>query len=418
MTQPQHSEPGPAGAAQTGAAQTGAPLESRDPGRPPGLEDLLGPQAGNLADLMPSLAAAMNVPGYSDRLGVAPVTKAVVLLVDGLGWELLAANGDAAPFLSDLARDSGRPITVGFPSTTTTSMASLGTGELAGAHGMVGYTFALGADAPAAVPPAVEPVVFNALRWDSAADPLVVQPLGTVFERAAADGVSVSHVALRSFAGSGLTRAALRGAAYPGADTMGEAVEVTAAALADPGRSLVYVYTGDLDNVGHLRGCGSEGWRAQLAHVDLLARHLVHVLPPHAALFVTADHGMVDVAAQDRVDYDHEPVLSAGVRALGGEPRARHVYTVPGAQADVLAAWRERLGDTAWVLSRAEAVQAGWFGPVADRVMARIGDVVAAPRAGGAVVASKAHPRESALVGFHGSLTSAELLVPLLSATA
>jgi Type I phosphodiesterase / nucleotide pyrophosphatase len=381
-------------------------------GAPPGLADLLGPDGGILADLMPSLAAGMEVPGYTDLLGVGPATKAVVLLVDGLGWELLQANADAAPFLADLVQASGRPITVGFPSTTATSLASLGTGQPAGAHGLVGYTFVL-----EGVDPGVGKLL-NALRWDTDADPTVVQPVGTVFERAAADGVNVTHIALRSFAGSGLTRAALRGAAYSGADTMGEAVQATGLALAEPGRSLVYVYTGDLDNVGHIRGCGSEGWRAQLAHVDLLARHLVHVLPPHAVLFVTADHGMVDVSEEARVDYDAEPDLSAGVRTLGGEPRARHVYALPGAEAYVLAAWRERLGATAWVLSRAEAVAAGWFGTqVADRVLARIGDVVAAPSGGGAVVASRRHPHEASLVGYHGSLTSAELLVPLLSAT-
>ena len=81
--------------------------------------------AGSLADLMPSLAAGLGVPGCVDALGIGEVTKAVVLLVDGLGWELLRQHGDAAPFLSSLMDDSGRAITVGFPSTTATSMASL-----------------------------------------------------------------------------------------------------------------------------------------------------------------------------------------------------------------------------------------------------------------------------------------------------
>lgn len=366
--------------------------------------------AGTLADLLPSVAAGLGVPGFLDRLGVGELTKAVVLLVDGMGWELLRAHGDAAPFLSSLLTESGRSITSGFPSTTATSMGSFGTGELPGVHGLVGYTFALPEDGGRVV---------NALKWDTTVDPLEVQPQTTVFQRVAADGVRTTHAAQRSFDGSGLTRAALRGPDYPGADTMGEAVEATRRALVGDERSLVYVYTGDLDNVGHLRGCGSEGWRAQLAHVDLLARHLFHVLPPHAALFVTADHGMVDVLEEDRVDFDSEPDLSAGVRALGGEPRARHVYTLPGAQADVLAAWRERLGPETAVVTRAEAVVAGWFGSaVPDRTLPRIGDVVAAALGGGAVVSRRSHPRESALLGHHGSLTPAELLVPLLSVRA
>ena len=46
---------------------------------------------------------------------------------------------------------------------------------------------------------------------------------------------------------------------------------------------------------------------------------------------------------------------------------------------------------------------------------ARIGDVVAACAGTWAVVASKAEPLESSLVGMHGSLTPAEQLVPMLA---
>jgi hypothetical protein len=359
------------------------------------------------------VAALLGVPGGSDVLGLSDgpgsreVRKVVVLLVDGLGWNLLLANLDAAPFLAELVDGQAESISVGFPATTATSLASFGTGVAPGRHGLVGYTFALpGHDG-----------LLNALRWDTAADPLDVQPMPTVFERATDAGVDVAHVALRSFEGSGLTRAALRGARYPGADTVGEAVQVTAQTLRTAGRSLVYVYTGDLDNVGHIRGCGSDGWRAQLEQVDLFVRQLHRALPPDGLLLVTADHGMVDVGPTARIDFDSEPLLSAGVRLLGGEPRARHVYARDGAAADVLSAWRERLGETAQVLSRDEAVAQGWFGPqVASAVLPRIGDIVVAPTGSTAVVATRMHPREARLVGYHGSTTADEVLVPLLRA--
>ena len=371
-----------------------------------------GSGGGTLADVLPSAAAVLGVPGYRDSLGLARpdgqrIGKVVVVLVDGLGWNLLRASAHAAPFLSSMADAGGRPITAGFPSTTVTSMASFGTGVTAGQHGLVGYTFALPGQG----------ALLNALRWHSPADPLDVQPVPTVFERLADAGVDTVHVALRSFEGSGLTRAALRGARYPGADTMGEAVQATAESMARPGPGLVYVYSGDLDNVGHVRGCGSAGWAAQLEHVDLLVRHLSRIVPPDGLLVVTADHGMVDVAPGDRFDFDHEPLLSAGVQALGGEPRARHVYARPGAAQDVLGAWRERLGPAAEVLSREEAVERGWFGPqVSSSVLPRIGDVVAALTGRWAVVSSTAHPREARLVGYHGSRTDDETLVPLVVA--
>jgi hypothetical protein len=131
-------------------------------------------------------------------------------------------------------------------------------------------------------------------------------------------------------------------------------------------------------------------------------------------MYVTADHGMVDIGQEDKLDVDALPELRAGVALLGGEPRARHVYARPGAAADVLATWRDVLGDRAWVLPREEAIKEGWFGPVDDRMVPRIGDVVAAPAGSLALVAMKAEPRESALFGMHGSLTSSEQLVPAL----
>jgi hypothetical protein len=102
------------------------------------------------------------------------------------------------------------------------------------------------------------------------------------------------------------------------------------------------------------------------------------------------------------------------VAVLGGEPRARHVYATPGAAAEVLAAWRETLGDAAWIASREQAIDENWFGPVDPRVTERLGDVICAARGNAAVVATAGEPRESALVGMHGSLAAEDQRVPLL----
>jgi hypothetical protein len=124
---------------------------------------------------------------------------------------------------------------------------------------------------------------------------------------------------------------------------------------------------------------------------------------------------MVNVGAEDRIDVDATPELRAGVALLGGEPRARHVYAEPGAAADVLAAWREVLGDRAWVASRDEAIKDGWFGPVDEAMRPRIGDVVAAATGTWALIAAKSEPQDPPLIGMHASLTPAEQLVPLLA---
>ena len=107
--------------------------------------------------------------------------------------------------------------------------------------------------------------------------------------------------------------------------------------------------------------------------------------------------------------------LAAGVRHVGGEARALHLYCEPGAAGDVLAAWRERLGDRMEIRARDDAVRDGWFGPVHARVLPRIGDVLAVAASSVAVVDSRtARPEWLSLVGLHGARTPEEQLVPLL----
>jgi Type I phosphodiesterase / nucleotide pyrophosphatase len=356
-----------------------------------------------LADLASSVLASLGVPGEANPLRLEPASRGCLLVIDGLGWNLLREHPAAAPFLSELAV-TGRALAAGFPATTVTSLGSLGTGRPPGQHGMLGYQVAVPGEGR----------LLNALHWDDRVDARKWQPGSTVFERAAAAGVGAYRVAHGSLRRTGLSEAIMRGAVYRPADTLGALVAAASAALSGPAPALAMVYHGELDSTGHAWGCSSDAWRFHVEHVDKLAEQLAAVLPPGTPLYVTADHGMVDVAADDRIDVDALPALREGVAMLGGEPRARHVYAQPGAAGDVRATWAEVIGDRAWVLLRDEAIAAGWFGPVDGAVAARIGDVVAAPAGPYAIVATKAEVLESRLIGMHGSLTSADQLVPLL----
>ena len=358
----------------------------------------------SLADLSASILASLTGDAAANVLGLPGTGRACLLIIDGLGWELLRAHQAAAPFLSELAFNS-RPLTCGFPSTTVTSLGTIGTALPPGAHGMLGYQVAIPG----------EDRLLNGLHWPKDVDPVAWQPKPTLFERAAAAGVTPVHVAPGAFADSGLTRAALRGARYRPARSLGALAAAAVDALHEAERTLVTVFHGDLDGVGHVSGTNSAAWAFQLAHVDRLAEQLAGALPMGSMLYVTADHGMVNVAPKDKIDVDATPELREGVALLGGEPRARHVYARPGAAADVLATWQEILGERAWVLSRDEAVKDGWFGPADDAMAERIGDVVAAATGTAAIVAAEAEPNETALYGMHGSLTSAEQLIPMLA---
>jgi hypothetical protein len=359
--------------------------------------------SGTLAELGASILASVGGSG-TNVLGLPEARRVCLLIVDGLGWELLRAHPAAAPFLSELAMNA-RPLTAGFPATTVTSLTTLGTGRPPGQHGALGYQVVIPG----------ENRLLNGLRWDDRIDPAQWQPLPTIYERAVAADIAAYYVASRAFRRSGLTRAAMRGARYRPADSMGALAGEAALALNDSENAIVTVYHGDLDATGHAFGVWSEAWYYQLTHVDKLAEQIAGALPDSTALYVTADHGMVDVPPEDRIDVDIVLEMRHGVALLGGEGRARHVYARPGAAADVLATWREILGNRAWVASRDEAIKEGWFGPVDPGMAPRIGDVVAAPTRNWAIVATETEPRESALVGMHGSLAAADQLIPMLT---
>jgi hypothetical protein len=369
------------------------------------------PNLPHLADVVPSVLSAMGVAGFDGPIPLpGEVAGACVLLIDGLGADLLDTYAADAPVMAAL-RD--RTLQVGFPSTTAAGLAAVGTGCRSGEHGMVGLSFRVpGAD------------VINALAWrphPSGRDlrdklpPEKVQPMPTTFERASNAGIAVSVISGAQFTGSGLTRAVLRGGRYVGVHALGDLAACVRSAIAD--RGFCYGYHSELDLLGHVYGPGSTAWRMQLRQVDRLVESIVEGLPPGGLLAVVADHGMVAVDASDSVDVDASEPLLDGVEAIGGEPRARHVYVVDGAADSVLAAWRETLAQRAWVVSRDEAISAGWFGDrIGDDVRFRIGDVVAAARGLAGIMRRTVETLLSSLIGQHGSLTPAEQEVPLLVA--
>ncbi|MFD0555779.1 putative AlkP superfamily pyrophosphatase or phosphodiesterase [Stackebrandtia endophytica] len=373
--------------------------------------DLLRPttpqyRSASLSDLLPSILSVLSVPGEPDTLGLASaltgVEHVVVVLVDGLGYHLYPEAAETSPVLADAwsgGRGQLRRLTTGFPSTTPTSLTSLGTGATPGEHGVVGFTVNV---------PGTDRMLVHIL-WDDDPDPRSWQPRATCFERATAGGVA--GYVVDGFS-SGLSKAAYRGSIHESAREPSELVDGVRRALARPGPSLVLTYYPGVDRAGHLHGVGSPQWHAEVAHVDRLLTDLT-AAGPDTAVLVTADHGMLDIGSRVRIE--EEPRLRDRVRVIGGEPRARYIYTEPGAAAEVAETWRTFLGDRAWVLTRTEAVASDWFGPVSPDHLARIGDVIAVCTGDTVILGAPESdaPHVDRLVGTHGALSEAEMAIPL-----
>lgn len=353
----------------------------------------------SLADVLPNCLDALA--GRTGRLGLAPVTHAIVLLADGLGRPALDAHrGHARTMASRL--DTDPVISAGFPTTTASALATLTTGVSPGEHGMVGYRV---------LDPAHDEVV-SQLTGLEPLGPEVWQRSPTLFETASTAGVRAVAIGSPRHRESGFTAAVLRGAHYYGAVTVAERFARARHELTMPGPTLVYLYVAELDVEAHAHGLSSARWLAALEELDAAVGVLVAALGPRQGLLVTADHGMVDVPESAQVIIP--PELLVGVRHVAGEPRCLQLHLEKGVDPDAVAAlWRSRESARAWVATRDEAIDAGWFGTVDADVRPRIGDVLVAARRRYAFYAD---PEDTGrrMIGQHGSLTRDETEIPLL----
>jgi hypothetical protein len=388
---------------------------------PPPRQVLPRPPRYGTADvgmLIPDAVRALT--GHAPSVIPLPegVRGVIVLVVDGLGRRLLDRHADVAPYL---AAASGPTLDAPFPSTTATSLTSIGTGLTPGAHGITGYSIAIdGVDRPLVV------LTWSWDRHDPTLDarddvvPETLQPHPTAFDRARDADVEAVTVLRPEFVSSGLTRAGLRGARSTMATGRDETLAAAVREVVGSRRpTVVYAHHGDLDTLGHLHGPSSDAWLAELAAVDDTCARSAADLPPGVALVVTADHGMVHVPRDRRVELAERPDLLAGVRVLTGDFRARQLLTVPGAADDVLAAWRASCGDLAHVVTRDEAIDAGWFGPrVTEVVRRRVGDVVVSARVPDVGWVHRDRDLLGGQIpGMHGALTPEEIEVPALVLT-
>lgn len=370
----------------------------------------------SLRAVLPAALDAIGAPTTShgrgsatDRelLGLPRAHKVCVVLVDGLGAHQLAQRGGHAPFMRGLLPGS-RTLTSGYPSTTASSLTMFGTGEVPGQTGMLGYSVRNPADGS----------LLNLVSWEGATvEPGQWQPVPTLVEGLGVEDWSsrVVSVGPSRFIGSGLTEAALRGPRFVAGHSLADRVSATCRLLREPRTDLVYLYWGDVDKIGHQQGWGSAAWGEAVELADAELDRLARELPRGTLLVITADHGMIDVGPDSRIDVAQTPELARDVELVAGEPRATHVHTAPGRAELVAQRWRDVLADTAWVLLREQAEQLGLFGPLAERHRATVGDVVVAARGTRAVVDSRTQTAASiGLVGVHGSLTPQELEIPLL----
>jgi hypothetical protein len=365
-------------------------------GAEPAVPDYGGACTCNLVPAL--LDPPTDLPAWLPEAAVA-APQVVVLVLDGVGWHQLQRRIHLTPTLAGMV---GGPIRTVLPTTTATALTSITTGTPPGEHGVVGYRIPIDGE------------ILNILRWTTRrGDAREAIPSEKVQHLSPFGAQRPPAITRTEFERSGFTGAHLDGVRFRGWRVPSTLV-TEVGALTQAGEPFVYAYYDGVDKVSHEYGLGAH-FDAELAAADHLVADVLDVVPAGTAVVVTADHGQVHVEADVT---PLSPEVAAHVDFQSGEARFRWLHARPGESVALLDAAIAVHGDRAWVRTRDELIDAGWFGPVVtDTARERYGDVALVAK-GTAAFTEPTDTGPYHLVGRHGSATPAELDVPLLVATA
>lgn len=356
---------------------------------------------GRLSDVFISALGAIT--GKSNRLGFAKASKVCVILVDGLGSENLRAAAGHAPFLNAALKMS-KSINTVFPSTTASAITSFGVGAPPSEHGILGYS----------VYDRQSRQVRNLLSgWDEGFAPSDFQRLKSVSRLSLESGVHPFTVGPAEYASSGFTNLNMSSAKYVPAKSFDDRIEAVLGILSAKHASLTYLYFPELDSIAHSHGVASAEWLTRLEDLDAAIRALIGGLPKDCGVILTADHGIVDVPSENQIVLDEIEI--PGLVSVTGDPRNTYLYFESGADLDqVKKQVQEKLGGCAIVASVADLQASGWLADeianpqfLPDLYLIAVGNYAFYHR-------GFCKPQSMRMIGQHGSISQAELSVPLL----
>ena len=340
---------------------------------------------------MPALLGAADRSWLPET--VQDARSVVLLVVDGLGWDAFGLHRDR---LARLVGLEGGPITTVAPATTAAALTSITTGCAPSEHGLVGYRVRIDGN------------ILNALSWKvdggRSPDPGMVQRRAPFLDR------EVPVITKAVFRETGFTEAHLRGSRFLGG-ALCRSSSSTASVRTDPASAsstrITQVSTRSrtptVFSMGSTRRSSGSSMSSSDASSTGFPATLRSSSPPITAKSISGrTHG---------AHSGHSPSSCRRARATGGSDTctpaaAAHEELRPAAVLSTA---------SAWVLSQEQLLDEHWLGPApAAPIVRRLGDVVIAPFEPVAIL-DPALPTEANLVSAHGSLTSAEMLVPLVA---
>ena len=371
---------------------------------------------GGIANLMSSLIQGLGgssaLPGAHVLTPeqVAGFRTVVLLVIDGLGAEFLAARAN-----SFLHRHTRARLTSVFPSTTASAITTYMSGLTPLEHGLTGwFTYLREIGSVATVLP-FRPRSGGPTYAQLGVEARQIFRWTPLFDRVEADSVVVSpeFIVDSDYSRANGGRASRMG--YRGLDGM---LATVRDAVAGAGaRRYVYAYWPELDSICHQHGTASAAAEEQFRALDHACESLCRDLRgTDTLLLVCADHGHIDTSPAHTLHLENHPDLQAALRLpLCGEPRVAFCYVAPDAALGFERYVQEHLQEQCRLLTRADLLRRGWLGPGTAHPLlhTRLGDYVLLMRDDWVIRERLLGEQPPVQVGVHGGTSLAEMLVPL-----
>ena len=376
------------------------------------------PAQASFVDLVRAIQGGAGAPGpagpHSDAIArhLFDREHLVLVLVDGMGMANLADPAFAA-----LRGGVRMQMDAVFPATTASAMTTVATGLWPAQHGIPGWWAYLEEhDLPVTVLPFCERRSGRPLRRRGVI-PAALWPFPPPFAEAVR-ALEFHHPG--EIEGSTFTRYLSGGRRTHGYRTLQQASRRILRRLQRSRRrpAMTYWYIPHYDTACHEYGVASPESRGMLAQIQGLLLELAAAAPNDVRVALTADHGLIDLAATDRLPIlDGDPLLDCLRTVPSGEGRTPHFHVRPGRGAELVERLTERAGERMAVLSQGEAEELRLFGPgpFSDQARRRFGDYVGITLAPFSIAYYEAADAPGlGQIGTHGGMSPDEVRIPLI----
>ena len=360
------------------------------------------------------------------------VSKVVLLVIDGFGFNQFLNYHKYNPFLSNLI-DNGEvyPKTSVFPSQTTNALTTLNTGLTPQQHGLFEYFIFLH-----------DIGLVNALRFERLGtrrpsslleegfDPSILLYKSRTIHEVLAENDVVSFTHMHTLNALNIcSRLIFQGSQISPSPNAFETVSALKKNLEvnRDKNAYFFVHLDTLDTVSHVYGPGSFEYQAELSWLTyLLKKELVERIDPQTAketlLLVTADHGAVNVNPAEATFLNYLPNTLLNLRSgpdrkpimPTGSPREVFLHVKEHKLQETKERLCQRVRGKAQVLETEEAVECGLFGwGVPNQgVLDRLGNLMILPYGNETVWFESPGSCKLSYLGQHGGLSRQEMLVP------